>query len=133
MAISNSQRIELNNASNPSNQKVQLGDAVYSAPVLLFGSIEADATSGLSITVPFALEVVQVIVQCRAASGSGTATLRNATTAVTDAIVMAVDKTNIEASTIDDAQSTFAAGGNMNVITNGAADRGLVTVVCRRL
>jgi len=132
MALSNNQRLKLNSGS-PIDQQVQLGDAVYSAPVLLFASIEADATGGLSITVPFALEVVQVIAQCRTANGSGTATLRNVTTAVTDAIVMAVDKTNIEATTIDDAQSTFAAGGNMNVVTNGAADRGLVTVVCRRL
>lgn len=133
MAVTDTQRQALNKDSNAISQKVQLGNAVYQAPVLLFANITADATAGLSITVPFACEVVQVIAQCRAANASGTATLRKATTAITDAIVMAVDKTNIEASTIDDAQSTLAAGDNLNVITNGADDRGLVTVICRRL
>ena len=74
-----------------------------------------------------------VVVQARAASGSGTATVRVGTNAVSDAIVMAVDTTMVRAGTLNDAYTTLAAGDNLNVITNGANDRGLVTVVCRRL
>lgn len=134
MAITDIQRQELNKGSIPVLQKTKLGDAVYSAPVLLFADIDAAANAtAKSVTVPFACEVVDVIVQSRAASASGTATLRKVTTAISDAMVMAVDKVIVRAGTIDDAQSSLSAGDDLNVITNGANDRGLVTIVCKRV
>lgn len=134
MALSDIQRQELNKGSNPVTQKVVLGDAVYLAPVYIQAAIEADATSSaVAFTIPFACRIVDIIVECTAASGSGTATVRKVTTAISDAMIMAVDKVIVRAGTIDDAQSTLAAGNNVNVITNGAADRGVVTLVCVRL
>lgn len=134
MAMTDAQRIELNTNANPISQKTSLGDALYLAPVYITADISADASStAVSFTIPFACEVIDIIVQARATSGSGTATVRKATTAISDAMVMAVDTTIVRAGTIDDAQSTLAAGDDVNVITNGANDRGTVTLVCRRL
>ena len=132
--MTNAERKILNKGSTPSNQKVQLGDAVYNSPVILEADVDAAANAtAKTITVPFACEVIDVIVQARATSGSGTATLRVGTNAVSDAMVMAVDTTIVRAGTIDDTYSTLAAGDNLNVITNGANDRGFIQVVCKRL
>jgi hypothetical protein len=134
MALTNNQRIELNKGSIPSNQKVQLGDAVYSAPVVLIADIDAAANAtAKSVTVPFDCEVIDVVVQARATSAGGTATVRKVTTAICDAVAMAADTTIARAGTLDDAQSTLSAGDDLNVITNGANDRGLVSIICRRI
>ncbi len=133
MALTDAQRLELNNNANPVMQKASFGDAVYKAPVYITAAITADATStAVQFTIPFACRIVDIIVECTTASGSGTATVRKVTTAISDAMIMAVDKVIVRAGTIDDAQSTLAAGNNVNVITNGAADRGKVTLVCVR-
>lgn len=135
-------RLTANEASiidnmNPDTEKVSLGSKIRNVEqyglCILEASITADATSGLSVTVPFACEVIDVIVQARAASGGGTATVRVSTNAISDAIVMAVDTTIVRAGTINDAYSTLAAGDSLNVITNGAADRGLVEIIVKRL
>ncbi len=99
----------------------------------LYCSIEADATGEKTVPIPFACEVIDVIVQCRANNGGGTATLKKGSTAITDAIAMATDKAIVRAGTIDDAQSTLAEGDAVSVDANGAADRGLVTILVRRL
>lgn len=123
---------------NPDAQKVALGSAVRNVEQYGLCILEADIDAAAnatakSVTVPFACEVVDVIVQARATSGSGTATVRVSTNAISDAIVMAVDTTIVRAGTINDAYSTLAAGDSLNVITNGANDRGLVEIVVKRL
>jgi len=97
--------------------------------VIVTVSIAADATAGLAIVIPCNMEILEVVTQCRAANVSGTATLRKGTTAITDAMIMAVDKVCTRAGTIDDAQSTILTTDNINVICNGVADRGLVTII----
>ncbi len=99
----------------------------------LYCSITADATSEKTVPIPFACEVVDVIVQARATSGNGTATLKKGSTAITDAIVMATDKVVVRAGTIDDAQSTLKEGDAVSVDCANAADRGLVTILVRRI
>jgi hypothetical protein len=125
------------NKSNPDSQSAALGTEMKylsdSGLYYLECSITADATGEKAITIPFACEVVDVIVQCRASNGGGTATLKKGSTAITNAIAMATDKAIARAGTIDDAQSTLAAGDAVTVDANGANDRGLVTVVVRRL
>ena len=122
------------NKACPVLRITKLGDNLIGAPIYLTASIAADATTtAVSFTVPIACEIVDIIVQARATSGSGTATVRKVTTAISDAMIMAVDTTIVRAGTINDAQSTLAAGDDVNVITNGAGDRGLITLVCRRL
>lgn len=88
-------------------------------------------STAASLTVPFACEVVDIVVQARASSGSGTATVRKGTSAISDAIVMATDTAIVRAGTIDDAYSTLAAGDSLTVITNGANDRGVVSVIVK--
>jgi hypothetical protein len=127
---------ELNRMS-PDAQSAQLGTELkYESDYgiyALYCSVTADATSEKAITIPFACEVLDVIVQCRAANSGGTMTLKKGSTAITDAIICAVDKVITRAGTIDDAQSTLAAGDTVTVDANGASDRGLVTVIVRRI
>ena len=66
---------------------------------------------------------------CSSDLGSGTLTLRKATTAISDAMECATDKKVVYSASIDDAQSTLAAGDNVNIIANGANDRGVVTII----
>lgn len=149
MAIFKSAEALKFNNDNPCNNLHQIGSkilevqqrtgmdegAVGISPLLiLVYAITADATGGLTVvTMPFAAEVIDVVVQARASSGSGTVTLRKATSAITDAIVMAVDTTVVRAGTIAAANALLAAGNTLTVITNGSADRGLVTIKMRKI
>lgn len=91
--------------------------------------IEADATGGKDIEMPEAGEILDVVVQCTAANGSGTVKLTDGTDDITDAIAMAVDKTIARAGTIDDAYSSLSKGDTLSAVANGASDRGKVTVL----
>ncbi len=106
------------------------------SPILGFEyDIVADASAGVTIlaSAPFALKVVDVIVESRATSASGTVKLTNGTNDITNAIVCAVDKTVGRAGTIDDAYSTIAQGGVLAIAVNSSTDRGLVTVKLKRI
>lgn len=112
----------------------QLDEAYNNGLVILTASITAAANAtAVSVNVPVDIEIVDVIVQARATSGSGTATVRTGTNAITNAIVMATDTNITRATTIDDSRSTITKGGSLNVITNGAGDRGLVSIIARRI
>ena len=100
---------------------------------MLFCEILADATSAKAVPIPFKCELVDVTVQCRATNAGGTATIKKVSTAVTDAIAMATTKAITRVGTIDTAQSVWNEGDVVTVTTNGAADRGLVTMYVRRL
>ena len=81
--------------------------------------------------VPFACEIVDVVIQPRGASTNGTMKITDGTNDITDAMVCAVDKTVARAGTIDNAYSTLAAGDTLEVVCAGdtVADTiGLVTV-----
>jgi hypothetical protein len=67
-----------------------------------------------------------------AASGSGTATLRRVTTALTSAIVMAVVDALAHSTSDVQAQKTIVQGETLNIVTNGAADRGIVYLAILR-
>lgn len=134
--LSANEKAILNN-DNPTNQYTDAGTELFDASnyglYYLICSITADATGEKAVTVPFACEIVDVIVQARATSGSGTATVKAGSNAVTDAIAMAADTTIARAGTINDAYSTLAAGATLTVDANGANDRGLVIIVVRKV
>lgn len=148
MLLSQREADKLNN-DNPQNQLISLGSKLLEvqekvgmdqsvsgiSPLLLLKyPITADSTGNpIMWTATFACEVLDVIVQARATNGGGTATVGKGASAITDAIVMAVDNTVTRAGTIDRANSTLAIGDTLNVDANGAADRGLITVVLQRL
>jgi hypothetical protein len=132
------------NNMNPASQNVGLGSVVKAAQeeiieiqdsALYFIDIPITAAANstpVSVNAPFDCEIVDVIVQARATSGSGTATLRSGTNAITDAIAMATDTAKVLAGNIDDTYSILSEGDAINVITAGANDRGLVTVVVKK-
>lgn len=125
------------NVMSPTSQDVQIGtelkyESDYGLYVLIC-NITADATGEKAVTIPFACEVIDVVVQARATSGSGTATLKKGANAITNAIAMATDTDITRAGTIDDAYSTLAAGDTVTVDANGSTDRGLVSIFVRRV
>ncbi len=144
---------ELNNLQ-PGNQNVLLGDKLKGAldnqqpgnvgnegsniamPFVISFDITADATSGLNIfnaNAPFKFKIIDAWVECTTANASGDALIDDGTTAITDAMTMAVDKVIARAGTIDDAKSTIAKDGTLRVVTNGASDRGLVSILAKRI
>lgn len=135
MALTDREAAIIDNAI-PSNQNVNLGTEVKEMQdvglLYVQFAVTVDATSGLAITIPLDMVVIDIIVECTAANGSGTLTLRKSTTAISDAIICAVDKVIDRAGTIDDAQSTILTTDSINVIANGASDRGKITIIGKR-
>jgi hypothetical protein len=91
------------------------------------------ATGDVDVVVERAFEVTEVVVQKRGGAGaaSNTITVKKGATAISDALDMNVaDKVLVRASTIDDAQSTLAAGDTLRVsrAKSGGNAQCLVTV-----
>ena len=105
-------------------------DAVANCPVVLSYEITADASAGLEIgSFPEDIAIVDIVVQCTTANASGTVTISDGTNDISDAIACAVLDTIGRAGTIDATYSSISAGDALTVTTNGALDRGLVTVL----
>jgi len=86
-------------------------------------------------TCPFALEILDVWVQPQGASTNGTMKLASGTGDITNAMIAAVDKTMVKATTIDNAYSTLAAGNTLKVVCAGdsiGATIGLVSILAVR-
>lgn len=94
--------------------------------------VDADATGSLDITgiIPEGATIIDVLVECTTANSAGTLQLREETgdAAITDAIICAVDNVIERAASIS--ISTVGSNG-LEIISNGAADRGLMTIVWR--
>jgi hypothetical protein len=94
--------------------------------------IDADATGGKAVPIPFPCVVKDVTVVCTASNGGGTLILSNGT-AITDAIVCATDTAVTRAGTIDDAYYTLYPTSSVTVTANGADDRGIVNIIVREI
>ena len=123
---------KLDKGTSVPNQTNQLGTLIKGSPVVVKVTISADATGEKAVTIPYDMEVIDVVVQCTAANSSGTLTLKNGT-AVTDAIICAVDKVITRAGTIDDAYSTLYTTSTVTVDANGANDRGIMWIIGYRI
>jgi predicted metalloprotease with PDZ domain len=124
------------NTSSADNQKTEIGTELYNVqqiqayePILLSYAVTADASSGLSIDVPYDMTITDVWTVCTAANGSGTLTLRSATNAISSAITCAVDTTLSRTSSLDDAYTAITTATSLNVISNGAGDRGIIYIM----
>jgi hypothetical protein len=97
-------------------------------------AITADFSAGVyAFTMPFAGELIDVIVEARATSGSGTVGVRNgATNLATNLIIMAADTVVTRLGNKILAYKDFAEGALVYLKTAGANDRGLVTCVFRK-
>lgn len=95
--------------------------------------IDADASGSIDITglVPLGSTILDVFVEATATNASGTLQLREETgdAAITDAIICAVDNVVTRVTTLS--ISTVGANG-LEIVANGAADRGLMTIVWRK-
>ena len=125
------------NRMHPTFQELQFGTAAYEisqySPVIISTAVASANSTAVSVTIPFAMRVLFCVCECTAGSTNGTLTLRKATTAISDAMECATDKKVVYSALIDDAQSTLAAGDDVNIIANGAGDKGVVTIVGIRL
>lgn len=84
--------------------------------------VTTGAATGLEIflaNAPFKFEVIDVIVQPRGASTSGTIKITDGTNDITDAMVCAVDKTMVRPATIDNAYSTILKNGTLEIVCAG--------------
>lgn len=131
MGIDSTEESKLNQ-HDPDFERMQIGTDIKeiqdNAMVVIRAAVTADATSGQTITIPVGIIIADVVVQCTATNASGTLTLRNSTTAITDAIACDTNHAIDRAATIDDAQASIATTDSINVIANGAADRGTVYI-----
>lgn len=100
---------------------------IVGIPVATSGSATADFDT--VITEKF--EVLDVICRKDGAGAGNTITVKNGSTAITDAIVFATDKAKTTAGTIDTASNVVAAGGTLRVTATRSAGTvvGLVTVI----
>ena len=125
------------NRMHPTFQEMQFGTDVYEisrySPVIISTAVASANSTAVSVTIPFAMRVLFCVCECTAGSSIGTLTLRKATTAISDAMECATDTKVVYSASIDDAQSTLAAGDNVNIIAHGAGDKGVVTIVGIRL
>lgn len=93
------------------------------------------ATQSIVVTTPEKIEIIDVIVRKSGAGAGNTIQVLNGVTAITNAIVAAVDLTITRPTTIDPAQNVIAAGAGFTVTNTFAAGTILanVTVVARRV
>lgn len=88
--------------------------------------ITADASGATDFTALFSGELIQAWTHATATNASGTLQVRRGTTGITDAMACATANAVDKADTITQASKDITAGETLNVIANGAADRGEV-------
>jgi hypothetical protein len=104
-------------------------DQIVNVATAIPVTINADATGGLDVLVPFDCTVFDVIVQASGSSGSGSVTLSNDGDAVSNAIAMETDKAITRAGTLDLLYTKFSKDDYFTFTTNGAADKGLIKIL----
>jgi len=124
---------KLDNTTQPDLQAAKLGTLIEGAPVVVKVVIDADYTGEKSVTIPYDMEVIDIVVQCTAANANGTLTLKNGSNAISDAIICAVDTTITRAGTINDAYSTLYTTSTVTVDAAGANDRGIMWIIGYRI
>ena len=121
------------NRLNPDFQEMKAGNMMVYSPVIFKKDITAaaNATAVTAFTAPFAMQIVDVIVQATATSGGGAITPRNGADAMCTAIACATDGavTHMSAGTTTPARLVLAAGDSVTLIAAGANDRGIVTII----
>lgn len=124
------------NGMNPTAEKAKLGDMATYAPVIFRKEITgaANSTAVQAFTAPFAMRIVDIIVEATATVSGGTVTPKKGTTAMCTAIACAADKavTHMSAGAVV-AALALAAGDVVNMTTANAGDRGIVTFIGARL
>lgn len=141
MAKFSNAEIDILNRSFPDHQKMAFGDKLGEgqAGQMLAYTVTKTAdfsTAGAMFTAPFAMEIVDVIVEAHATSASGTVKVMKATTEICTAIDCAADGTVLHmsagATNATKAQRVLAKGNVINIQANGgtaANIKGKITVI----
>jgi hypothetical protein len=90
-------------------------------------SITADATGGKDVDIPVGAKIIDVRVLCTSSNGSGTATVKTGSTTISNAIACVTNDALARAASLDTTYTTVGTAG-INIVTNGAADRGDVYI-----
>jgi hypothetical protein len=114
--------------SNPSLEQAQAG--VYDLVQFEIPVTAAANATAVSFRAPFGFKLVDAYAIGGATSSGATFTLRSGTTALSSAMTGAADKALGRTTTLD--AKIVKAGDVLNVIANGANDRGVVYIVGRR-
>ena len=67
---------KLDKCTLPDLQGAALGTLLKGSPVIVKKAVTVDATGELPITIPYDMEVVDVVVQCTTGNASGSLTLK---------------------------------------------------------
>lgn len=124
---------------SPRNVEAAVVNSLEGALAVTFLVAVPDAASGdVDVAVPFAARVIDVraVKTGGAGAASNTITVKNATTAITDAFDMNVaDKVVVRAATLDDASWELAAGGTLRVswAKSGGNSAASVEIRCVRV
>lgn len=120
------------NKMNPTAEKVRLGDVVSHAPAV-FSMVVPTGSHSAAIpvfTAPFAMRIVDIIVEALVTSSNGTLTPKKGATAMCTAIACATDKAVVHMSAgAVVAALELAAGDVVNVQANATGDTGRITFI----
>lgn len=105
---------------------------VAAIPVVFVKDIADAATANYDMVMTHKVEIVDVVVQKRSANGgaANTVTVQNSTNAISNALSININDTTLaRATTIDDANSTIAAGGTLRIAVSKAGGNAACFVV----
>jgi len=111
-------------------QPVAASNVLGGAPLIFRFDLAAGALADTDITVTDAIRVIDAYLVLRGAGvASTTLTVKNGSTAITDAMAASgSDKAIVRAATLDDAQWELAAGGTLRVTSATGATQPAATV-----
>ena len=106
--------------AKPAASTVADGQANGGTPVVYTKYVADHATQDIDLVISEKIEVIDAVVQKRdadAGANANTVTVKNGANAITDAMSLnnKTDKSLVRAGTIDDANSTIDAGGNLRI------------------
>jgi predicted dinucleotide-utilizing enzyme len=117
--------------SNPEFERVGAFARLAYSPVLITYSVAADSTGNpVAFTAPFAMRIVDIIVEAQANSAEATLAFTNGASAMCAAIACAADGavTHMSAGA-DDTKLLLASGAVVSVDASAADVRGLITFI----
>lgn len=121
----------------PGNQNAKLGQRIQELQakgiVAQQVAVTADATSGgKTFVAEYSGILVDATALCTASNASGSLTLRRSSTAITNAMAAVTVDLLARTTTVVNAQKAITKGETLNVVANGAGDRGVVTLFILR-
>jgi hypothetical protein len=117
--------------SSPDAQAAGLEALLGGLPLVHRVVVDSTAAAGFNFTMPYGMKIAFMIVQAQAAATTGTLQLRRSTTAISDAVICAVNHVVTYIGTCDDAQAETAEGETLNFISTGddATEAGKVRAI----